>query len=317
MGTQTMDVHPILVTGAAGATGGVGRSVAEELLRRRLPVRALVRREDDRAAALRALGAEVVVGDLTRAPDVARALTGCRRVYLGLSVSAQYLEATATVATVARQLGGVEILVNMSQLTVSQMSLTSRTESGQQRLHWLAEQVLDWSGLPVTHIRPTIFLQSFFLLTAESVARDGTMRLPFGEGRTSPVDASDVADVIVAVLTDPDLAQHVGRIYELTGPRSQTLHGLAKEYAAALGRPVRYIDVAYEPWRQELLRRGLPEHLVEHLATMARLHADNRYDRLSADIERLTGHPATTVTASVARHASQFGAVGLDAHLPA
>jgi uncharacterized protein YbjT (DUF2867 family) len=305
MSTQ-MNANPILVTGAAGAIGGVGRAVVSRLLQRGLPVRALVRREDDRAAALRALGAEVVAGDLTRAPDVARALTGCRRMYLGLSISAQYLEATVTTAAVARQVGELEILVNMSQMTVSQMSLTSQTESAQQRLQWLAEQVLDWSDLPVAHIRPTIFLQTFFPLAAESIARDGTIRLPFGAGRTSPVDVSDVADVIVAVLTNPD--DHVGRIHELTGPRSQTLHEIAAEFATALGRPVRYVDVPYEPWREELRRSGLPDHVFEHVATMARLHAQNRYDRLTSDVARITGHPATTVTEFVARHASLFGA---------
>jgi uncharacterized protein YbjT (DUF2867 family) len=67
-------VHPILVTGAAGRIGGVGGAVVEALRRRGLPVRALVRREDERAQALRAAGAEVVVGALTRAADVLGAL---------------------------------------------------------------------------------------------------------------------------------------------------------------------------------------------------------------------------------------------------
>ena len=56
---------PILVTGAAGRVGGVGRKVVEILRQRGLPVRALVRSDDDRAESLRAAGAEVVVGDLT------------------------------------------------------------------------------------------------------------------------------------------------------------------------------------------------------------------------------------------------------------
>jgi uncharacterized protein YbjT (DUF2867 family) len=286
-----MNDHPILVT---GAVGGVGRQVVERLLERRLPVRALVRREDDRAAALRALGAEVAAADLTRAPDLARALAGCRRAYFGLGVAPYYLEATATAAVVARAQGDLEVFVNMSQMTVSQMDLSSRTESAQQRLHWLAEQVLDWSGLPVVEIRPTIFLDTVALLAADSIAREGAMRLPFGEGRTSPVDSRDVADVIAAVLTNP--GPHVGQVYELTGPRSQTLHGLAAEFAQGLGRPVRYVDVPWEPWREDLRRRGLSEHLVEHLATMARLHAQNRYDRLTSDVERVTGHPARSAT---------------------
>jgi NAD(P)H dehydrogenase (quinone) len=87
---------PILVTSAAGRVGRVGGAVVETLRQRDLPVRALVRRDDERADALRATGAEVVVGDLTRAGDVARALAGCRRLYFGMSVSAPYLEATVT-----------------------------------------------------------------------------------------------------------------------------------------------------------------------------------------------------------------------------
>jgi hypothetical protein len=59
-----------------------------------MPVRALVRTEDDRAEALRATGAEVVVDDLTRAADVAHALHGRRRMDFGMSVSEPYLEAT-------------------------------------------------------------------------------------------------------------------------------------------------------------------------------------------------------------------------------
>ncbi len=63
---------------------------------------ALVRREDERAAALRTTGAEVVVGDLTRPGDVLRALAGCQRMYFGMSVSAPYLEATVATAAAAR-----------------------------------------------------------------------------------------------------------------------------------------------------------------------------------------------------------------------
>ena len=92
--------EPILVTGAAGQLGAVGRTVTGLLLDRGLPVRALVRRDDDRAAALRAAGAEVVVGDLLEPADVHRAVQGTRRVYFGMSVSAGYLEAAVTMAAV-------------------------------------------------------------------------------------------------------------------------------------------------------------------------------------------------------------------------
>lgn len=126
---------PILVTGAAGRVGGVGRTVVELLRQRALPVRAFVHREDERAERLRKLGAEVFVGDLTHAEDVMCALDGVQRIYLGMSVSAEYLTATITVAAAAREHRDLEAVVNISQMTVSQMSLTSMTSSLQQRQH--------------------------------------------------------------------------------------------------------------------------------------------------------------------------------------
>jgi len=300
-------VQPILVTGAAGRVGGVGGAVVKALLRRGLPVRALVRREDERAAALRATGAEVVVADLTRAADVLRALSGCKRAYFGMSVSAPYLEATVSAAAAARQRGDLEVFVNISQMTVSQMSLTETTDSPQHRQHWLAEQALNWSGLPVVHVRPTVFLQHpfFSAWAAESIIRDGTIRLPFGCARTSPVDTLDVAEVIAAILAGP--GPHVGKVYELTGPVSQDLRGLGAEYTEALGRPVTYVDVPFEQWREQELRpRGLPEHVYGHLLTMAKLHAEGRYDRLTHDVDAVLGRPATSARDFVARHAASF-----------
>src|SRR6266699_1133298 len=124
----------------------------------------------------------------------------------------------------------------MSQMTVSQISIQNTTSSGQQRQHWLSEQALAWSGLPVVTIRPTMFLESFFQLAAPTVRARGRIEVPFGRGKTSPVAAADVARVVAAVLADP--GPHVGRIYELTGPRSQDMEGVAREYSDALNREV-------------------------------------------------------------------------------
>ncbi|MFF2999786.1 NAD(P)H-binding protein [Streptomyces sp. NPDC057950] len=283
--------------------GDVGRGVLEQLRAQDAPVRVLVRHDDDRAAGLRALGAEVVVGDLTRPESVAAALRGVGKMYFAMPVSPDHLLATTVVATVARDCAELDVLVGMSQMTVSQMTATSTAESDQQRLHWLGEQVLNWSGLPVVHIRPTSFLDNplFTTLAARSIRENGTIALPFGTGRTSPVAVVDVARVVAAVLLDP--APHIGHVYELTGPRSMDMTEMAEEFARALGRPVSYVDVPLDRWRAEVLARaGLPPHTEQHIATMARLHHENRYDRTSDDVERLTGVPAQSVEAFVAAH---------------
>src|SRR3954469_17734413 len=257
---------PILVTGAAGRVGGVGRAIAELLLKQGKAVRAMVRNEDRRAQALRDMGAQVVVGDLLDLDSMHKAIAGCETMYFGMSVSDTYLAATVNAAAVAKH-HGVKAFVNMSQMTVAQMSINETTPSPQHKLHWLAEQALNWSGLPVVHVRPTVLLEGFFLiLTPESVGESNQIRLPFGEGKTSPVAVEDVARVIAALLANPQ--PHIGKVYHLTGPQSESMDSVAQEYSKALGRTITFVDIPVEAWRDALLKRGLPLHLVNHLATM-------------------------------------------------
>lgn len=278
------------------------------LIARGKKVRAVVRREDERSAALAKMGAEVVTGDLLDLGDVHRVMEGCRRVYFSMSVSAPYLEATVNTAAVAKH-QGVEAFVNISQMTVSQMSITETTTSPQQKQHWLAEQALNWSGLPVVHVRPTVFMDGFFLLfSAKGVREQGKLALPMGKGRTSPIAAYDVARVMAEILANPQ--PHIGAIYELTGPQSQDMDAIARAFSEALGRKIVYEDVPWEPWRQSLIDGGLPIHVVEHLATMAKLNQQNRYDRMTDDVKKLTGQAPMSIRDFVAQHAKAFSKAG-------
>src|SRR3974377_64903 len=154
---------PILVTGAAGRVGAVGRTVTELLLKQGKSVRAMVRIEDERAQALRDMGAEVVVGNLLDLDSMHKAIAGCETMYFGMSVSDAYLAATVNTAAVGKH-HGVKAFINMSQMTVSQMSITETTASPQHKLHWLAEQALNWFGLPGAHVRPPRFVEGRLLL---------------------------------------------------------------------------------------------------------------------------------------------------------
>jgi uncharacterized protein YbjT (DUF2867 family) len=192
-------------------------------------------------------------------------------------------------------------------MTLSQMSITETTSSPQHKLHWLAEQALNWSGLPVVHVRPTVLLEGFFLIfTADSVRESNQIRLPFGEGKTSPVAVGDVGRVVTALLANPE--PHIGKIYHLTGPQSENMHFFAQEYSKALGRTISFEDIPVEPWRDGLFNHGLPAHLVSHLATMADLHRAGRYDRISNDFLTLTGQLPLSVREFVKKNAATFTA---------
>ncbi len=306
---------PILVTGAAGRVGGVGRTITELLLKQGHAVRAMVRNEDERAQALRDLGAEVVLGDLLDLNTMHRVIDGIETMYFGMSVSDAYLAATVNVAAVAKH-HSVKAFINMSQMTVSQMSITETTPSPQHKLHWLAEQALNWSGLPVAHVRPTVFLEGFFMtLTPDSVRESNQIRLPFGEGKTSPVAAIDVARAIAALLVNPQ--PHIGKIYHLTGPQSENMDFFAQEYSKALGRTITYQDIPVGPWRDELLKRGWPAHLANHLAAMGDLHRAGRLDRMSDDVLTLTGQAPLSVRQFISQNAAAFTTSAKEARVSA
>jgi len=295
---------PILVTGAAGSVGSVGFKIVELLRAKSMPVRAMVRQFDSRSEALSKLGAEVVKGDLTNLQDVHQAIKGCKRLYFGMSVSASYLEATANVAAVAKHYG-VECFLNISQMTVSQMSIHETTSSPQQKLHWLSEQVLNWSGLPVVHVRATVFLEHFFFykFAAQTIKKSGELRVPFGMGRTSPIATLDVARVMVEILTNP--TSHIGKVYDITGPKSQNLYDMAKEYSEALGTQVKYVDIPLEQWKTENQSK-VDGHVFGHIYTMAKLHRENRYDRMVTTVEEITGSKPLSVKEWVKANIKEF-----------
>ncbi|MFI7130323.1 NAD(P)H-binding protein [Nonomuraea sp. NPDC050153] len=297
---------PILITGAGGEVGSVSRVMVQMLLAQGRRVRAFVRRDDERAHALRRAGAEVIVGDLLNVAQVTAALKGCRRVYFSMSLSPYYTDALTLMAAAARAQGGMEVFVNISEYEQSYMTFEKMSApdeerrawlgglvtdwSPQQRAHWISEQVLDWSGLPTVNVRATIFVENPILtMLALEPLRRGELRLPFGSQRVAPIAGHDVAELCVKILVDP--APYLSKSYALTGSELKDMHGFAEDYGAALGRHVAYVPENVETWNETYVDRALAgnPHAAEHLKTLTRLLAGGRYDVVSDELATLLG----------------------------
>lgn len=81
------------------------------------------------------------------------------------------------------------------------------------------------------------------------------------------------------ILDDP--VPHIRQIYNLTGFESADLDHYARVFSEALGRTICYRNVTLSGWTDRLREAGVPTHLVNHLAVMADLHAQGRYDRMT------------------------------------
>jgi uncharacterized protein YbjT (DUF2867 family) len=307
-----------LITGATGATGG---AAAVQLLEQGQRVRAFVHREDERAEDLRKLGAEVVVGDLLDFDSVSEALKEVDRAYFVYPIRPGLVQATAQFAQSAKE-AGVGAIVNMSQVS-ARRDATSHSA----RDHWLAEQVFNWSGLNVVHIRPTYF--SEWLLYLAPMIRQGFMYAPFTTGRHAPIAGEDQGRVIVGILQDPE--PHVGKIYPLYGPVELTHDEIAGIVGRTLGRKITYQSMPIEQWAKVVAvanaSAGRParndagslypeadrvtgrpgsEFLVQHLREVAIDHTNGVFAGTNDCVEKIGGRAPLTVEAFVAKHRDAF-----------
>jgi uncharacterized protein YbjT (DUF2867 family) len=297
---------PVLVTSAAGGRQGkTGRHVSEMLLARGIPVRALVRKIDERSEQLRALGAEIFEGDFLDVRSVQRAVQGVSSIYFAYPVQDGLLDATAAMAFAARE-AGVSRLVNLVMLQSSVEAPTPRM-----RQNYLSEQVFEWACIGAVHVRATVFYENFRSLVRQSLPAQGAIRLPWGKQQTvlPLVAGEDVARVAVGLLTAPALT--AGTAYPVVGTVISVGEIIAT-FGRVLGRDVRYEEISDDEWRRDALARDYNAHAIEHLSALwkalraAGLDPHTARFAVTDTIEKLGGARPKTFEAFVREGESQL-----------
>ena len=274
-----MNKLQVLVTGATGKTG---RPVVEMLCEKGVAVRAFVKQVDERSDELKAMGAEIVVGNFHDISTVRNAMENVNKVYFCYPPADGLLEAATHVAISARDTG-VESLVNMSQISAREI-----TDSPLAHQHWLTEQLFDWADIGATHIRPTFFAEDIYIFTGGSIGREAKIYLPFGQGKHAPIAASDIARVVVGILLDPK--PHIGKHYVLTGSINMSVSEMADIISEIIGMQVEYIDIPIDAWKRALVEQeGFPEFLATHLAAVAQDHHDGIFSAETDIVKRIGG----------------------------
>ena len=271
-----METKIFLVT---GATGDTGSKVTQFLLEKGYKVRAFVHKNDERSTKLADLGAEIVIGDLLDFQAVRPALDGVSGAYFVYPIAPGLIEATAFFARAASE-AHVSHIVNMSQISARREAKSHGAFN-----HWIAERVFDWSGLSVTHLRPTFFAE-WFLYCARDI-KDGLVKLGFSNnGRHAPIAAEDQARVIVGVLENPD--PHAGKSYPLFGPKEYTYPEAFAEIAHILNHEIRYEEIPPKVFEERIAKTRSP-FLAQHLVEVAKDHAAGVFSGTNDLVKRITG----------------------------
>lgn len=287
----------VLISGAAGDTG---RAAVRSSIDLGLDVRAMVHKPDARSEALEKLGAEVVVGDLQEIDTVRAAMEGADAAYFVWPVAPGLLRATVNFAQAAKE-AGVGTIVNLSQRSADRHS---KSESC--RDTFIAEQVFDWSGVPVIHLRPTYFLEWLLYPWQLPYLRQGVLRMPVGKGRHSPIAADDQGRAIAALLKDP--ANHVGQTIPLSGPVEMDHEQMASELSEALGRKIIFQDLPVDEYCASLAAMGVPAYIVQHFSGATEEYQRGAMSGADDNLELLTGRRSMTVGEFARAHADVLNA---------
>jgi len=167
-----------------------------------------------------------------------------------------------------------------------------------------AEAVVQDAGFEWTILRASWFAQNFSEGYMQPALAAGELVLPAGAVPEPFVDADDIADAAFAALTD---ARHVGRIYELTGPRALTFAQAVAEIAAASGREMRYVQLSHADFLRGLEQDGVPADYVWLLDYLFRTVLDGRNTQVRNGVQEALGRPPRDF-GNYAREAAAAGA---------
>jgi NAD(P)H dehydrogenase (quinone) len=277
----------IVVTGSTGRLGGrVARRLAAAGTAQTLLVR-----DPDRAPQLS--DTTVRVAEYSDTAAVEQALTGADVVLMVSGAEApdrldhhrSFVDAAAA--------AGVGHLVYTSFFAAAPDATFTLA-----RDHWITEQYIREARVSFTFLRDNIYADFLPFMVGE----DGVLRGPGGDGRVSMVAQDDIADVAVAVLTDP--AQHVGATYDLTGPHALTFAEAVEIVASATGRSLSYYPETMEEAYASRAKYGAPKWQVDAWVSTYAAVAAGELAPVSDDIPRLTGHPATSLRELLSRSAA-------------
>jgi len=283
----------VLVTGATGKTGS---EVVKGLIAKGETVRAGAHTPDKAREMFAAhAGVQVVPLDLGRPETFDAALAGVDRIWL-LAVTGDTVPDQALMPFVDRaKAAGVRHIAYMTARGV-EMDETNPLRQ--------VEHYIEKSGIGYTFLRPSWFMQNFSSgFIAPMIQGMGGIYLPAADAKTSFIDARDIAAVGIAALTEPG---HDGKAYALTGGQAWTYGEAAEILSRAAGKPIRYVALSDEDFRNSLTSQGWKPEQVAMFSNLFSTVRQGWAAAVTPDVASALGRPPTTLEQFARDHAAMW-----------
>jgi len=268
-----------------GATGNVGRPLVKALLARGEAVKAASRNGKP------VDGAEGVVFDVADPMTFPHAFEDVDRAFVMLPSG--YTEAKALLLPIieAAATRGVKVVLQSVLGVDADDSIPYRQ----------AEIALQKSGVRWVVLRPNWFTDNFVNYWKPGIDAAGVIAVPAADGKSSFIDARDIADSAAAALTTD---RFDGKAFNLTGPEALGYAEAAALISEAIGKPVAYRAVDDDTFVGILVGAGVPEVYARFLASIFYPVREGWTAVVTDDVRTLTGHPARQVAAWVKENAA-------------
>jgi NAD(P)H dehydrogenase (quinone) len=267
-----------------GASGNLGRLVAEELLERMPPSEVvLVTRHPEAIADLGERGATVRRGDFDEPDSLVPAFEGGDRMLLisTLAVGRRVPQHRAAIEAAAAAGIGHLVYTSFPKPVADHPVGPIATEHGE------TEAILHASGLTWTVLRNATYAELQVPPGALAIA-GGKLYTNAGDGRLASVSRRDCARAAAAVMTTDG---HEGKTYDVTGQEALSQTELAGLLSDVSGRPIELIPMGDKMLTWGLSRNGAPKPIARAIVAFGKAVREGYYDVVDPAVSTLTGAP--------------------------
>ena len=278
----------ILVTGASGQ---LGKAVAEELLQKiNASDISVLARDTQKVAGLKEKGVGVIQADYNDYHSLIAAFRGIDKLYF---VSSSEIE-----NRLAQHENVVKAAVAAGVGHIFYTSAQRKTEDGSSPIasvgdaHWQTDNLIKASGLTYTILKHGLYTDILPMFMGDKVIQTGTIFLPAGEGKSSYASRSDFAHAGANVLTT---GGHENKVYELGGPVACSFQDIATILSELSDKTIQYISPSTDVFIEQLKGYGVPDEMVYGASSFCVAIAEGEFNFPSTDLETIMGRKPQTV----------------------
>src|SRR3990167_4012362 len=281
----------ILVT---GVTGTVGSEVIKALLKKGIKVRAGVRSLAKIENTPWKNQVEVVVFDYEQPEVLKNALKNITKLFF-VSPPGSYTEKEIAESVLEQsRKQGLKYIVRLSGMGADKHNLFAN--------HQAADNLLLSSKIDYTSLQPNTFMQNFYNYQTAIKEQDKIIE-PAGKGKTSFIDARDIAEVAATILTETG---HENKIYELTGGESLDYYQAAKLFSDVLGRTINYKPLSEQEYIKAKEAEGIPAEYSKKFMKFYKMVESDEYAHISPIVEKILGRKPITLKQFIIDYRDKF-----------